>query len=74
MSEFYGQLKSAPIKAEALRQAQIAMLKGQVNLEGGQLRLSGGESVGVALPPELASSGESQSRSSLLLGGFYDDW
>jgi CHAT domain-containing protein len=57
MSEFYGQLKSAPIKAEALRQAQIAMLKGQVNLEGGQLRLSGGESVGVELPPELASSG-----------------
>jgi CHAT domain-containing protein len=57
MSEFYGQLKSAPIKAEALRQAQIAMLKGQVNLEGGQLRLSGGESVGVALPPELASQG-----------------
>jgi CHAT domain-containing protein len=57
MSDFYGQLKSAPIKAEALRQAQIAMLKGQVRLEGGQLRLSGKSSVGVALPPELASQG-----------------
>ena len=57
MSEFYGQLKSAPIKAQALRQAQIAMLKGQVRLQGGQLRLSGGESVEVPLPPELASSG-----------------
>ena len=33
MSEFYHQLKNAPIKAEALRQTQIAMLKGQVNLK-----------------------------------------
>jgi CHAT domain-containing protein len=57
MSEFYGQLKSAPIKAEALRQAQIAMLKGQVRLQGGKLRLSGESSVGVELPPELASQG-----------------
>jgi CHAT domain-containing protein len=57
MSEFYGQLKSAPIKAQALRQAQIAMLKGQVRLQGGKLRLSGESSVGVELPPELASQG-----------------
>ncbi|AFZ16944.1 CHAT domain-containing protein [Allocoleopsis franciscana] len=53
ITEFYQQLKTAPIKAEALRQAQIAMIKGQVRLEGGQLRGIGqGESI--PLPPELA--------------------
>jgi filamentous hemagglutinin family protein len=38
MSEFYHQLKTAPIKAEALRQAQLAMIKGQVRIEDGVLR------------------------------------
>jgi CHAT domain-containing protein len=57
MSEFYQQLKSAPIKAEALRQAQIAMIKGQVKIEGGKLR-SPGERGGVPLPPELAQAGD----------------
>jgi CHAT domain-containing protein len=51
MSEFYQQLKTAPIKAEALRQAQLAMLKGRVHLEGGKL-VTDKESV--PLPPELA--------------------
>jgi CHAT domain-containing protein len=37
MSNFYQQLKTAPIKAEALRQAQLAMLKGDIRLENGQL-------------------------------------
>lgn len=37
MVGFYEQLKQAPIKAEALRQAQLAMLKGQVRLQEGQL-------------------------------------
>lgn len=37
MSSFYQQLKDAPIKAEALRQAQLAMLRGNVYLEDGQL-------------------------------------
>jgi CHAT domain-containing protein len=32
MSKFYEQLKTAPIKATALRAAQIAMLKGQLNI------------------------------------------
>jgi filamentous hemagglutinin family protein len=49
MTEFYKNLRTAPIKAEALRQAQIAMLKGQVRLENGQLRTS---LRGVSLPPE----------------------
>ncbi len=52
MSEFYQQLKNAPIKAEALRQAQIAMLKGQVYLERGELQSSRGS---VSLPPALAN-------------------
>jgi CHAT domain-containing protein len=54
MSEFYQQLKAAPIKAEALRQAQLAMLRGEVRLEGGQLVTSEGT---VPLPPELAKLG-----------------
>ncbi len=41
MSNFYQQLKTAPIKAEALRQAQLAMIKGEVRLENGQLTGSG---------------------------------
>jgi CHAT domain-containing protein len=57
MSEFYQQLKTAPIKAEALRQAQIAMIKGQVKIEGGQLRSSGSQG-GVPLPPELVQVGD----------------
>jgi CHAT domain-containing protein len=32
MSNFYQALKEAPIKAEALRQAQLAMIKGQVSI------------------------------------------
>ncbi|MCT7986089.1 CHAT domain-containing protein [Laspinema sp. A4] len=37
MTEFYQNLKTAPIKAEALRQAQIAMLEGRVRFEGDRL-------------------------------------
>jgi CHAT domain-containing protein len=51
MTEFYRDLKTAPIKAEALRQAQIAMLKGQVHIENGQLHSSNGS---IPLPPEMA--------------------
>ncbi|MEW6497018.1 MAG: CHAT domain-containing protein [Cyanobacteriota bacterium] len=54
MSEFYQHLKRAPIKAEALREAQIAMLKGQVRLTGGQLHTSRRT---ISLPPELAALG-----------------
>jgi CHAT domain-containing protein len=52
MTEFYQQLKTARIRAAALRQAQIAMLRGDVRLEGGKLRGSSrGE--GVELPQSL---------------------
>jgi CHAT domain-containing protein len=37
MTSFYRGLKTAPIKAEALRQAQVDMLQGKVRLEGGKL-------------------------------------
>ena len=62
MTEFYSQLAATlenarpSIKAEALRQAQLAMIRGQVRLSGGQLRLS--KSLGsVPLPPTLARLG-----------------
>jgi CHAT domain-containing protein len=54
MVAFYEQLKTAPIKAEALRQAQIALLKGKVRLERGQLYTPDGS---IPLPPELAKLG-----------------
>jgi CHAT domain-containing protein len=50
MTEFYQQLRQAPIKAQALRSAQLAMLKGDVRLEGEQLRSPGQN---VSLPPQL---------------------
>ena len=37
MTSFYESLREAPIKAEALREAQLAMLKGEVTLSGGQI-------------------------------------
>jgi CHAT domain-containing protein len=35
MTEFYQQLKTAKTRVDALRQAQLAMLKGEVSIEGG---------------------------------------
>lgn len=51
MTEFYEQLKIAPIKAEALRQAQLAMIEGKVRVRGGKLITSRGS---FPLPPDLA--------------------
>jgi CHAT domain-containing protein len=51
MTSLYQQLKQAPIKSEGLRQAQISMLKGQVNISSGKLVTS---SQSISLPPELA--------------------
>ncbi|MEQ9671623.1 CHAT domain-containing protein [Coleofasciculus sp. G2-EDA-02] len=53
MTQFYNHLKTAPIKAEALRQVQIDMLKGQVQLINGQLITSAGT---ILLPSELPQS------------------
>ncbi|MEQ9001591.1 MAG: CHAT domain-containing protein [Coleofasciculus sp. B1-GNL1-01] len=51
MTGFYEQLKQAPIKAEALRQAQLAMIQGNVRLENGQVVTPSGT---FPLPPQLA--------------------
>jgi CHAT domain-containing protein len=55
MSEFYWQLKAKSLKAEALQQAQIRMIKGDIFLDGGELQTSRGA---------IALENES-------LGGFY---
>lgn len=47
MSEFYQELKSTPIKAEALRKAQLDMLQQKVYVEGTKVR---GSTVEVELP------------------------
>jgi filamentous hemagglutinin family protein len=54
MTEFYYQLRSAKVKSEALRQAQLAMIQGKLMIESGQLRGSGMRG-SVALPQELSS-------------------
>jgi CHAT domain-containing protein len=55
MSDFYRQLRGMPMKAEALRRTQMAMIAGEVRLEGGELLTSRG---GVSLPPILAQMGD----------------
>ncbi|WP_066382062.1 CHAT domain-containing protein [Anabaena sp. CA = ATCC 33047] len=51
MTKFYASLKTAPIRADALRTAQVAMAKGQVYLKNSQLQ--GLEAVqGLRLPAE----------------------
>ncbi|MCP2730654.1 CHAT domain-containing protein [Limnofasciculus baicalensis] len=57
MTTFYEELKIAPIKAEALRQAQLAMIKGEVRIENGQLVTPGGN---IPLPAELFASGDTK--------------
>jgi CHAT domain-containing protein len=57
MSEFYRQLSQpdVTIKAEALRRAQITMLRGQLRLEEGELR-GPGFRASIPLPPEVAEN------------------
>lgn len=55
MIEFYEQLKTAPTKAETLRQTQIKMIQGDVSLTGRKLNISRGE---VPLPQSLLRLGE----------------
>jgi CHAT domain-containing protein len=51
MTQFYASLRQEPIKAEALRQAQLAMLKGEIQIQGNRLLWAGGE---IVLPPNLS--------------------
>ncbi|MBE9005794.1 CHAT domain-containing protein [Fortiea sp. LEGE XX443] len=55
MTQFYEKLKQAPVKVEALRRAQVAMLKGEVRLESGKLRTARGD---VPLPEVLVELGD----------------
>jgi CHAT domain-containing protein len=55
MSEFYQELKEAPIKAEALRRAQLAMIRDGVRIQGGKLVTTKGE---FPLPPALVRLGD----------------
>ncbi|NEP85532.1 MAG: CHAT domain-containing protein [Okeania sp. SIO2C2] len=55
MSEFYEQLKTAPSKAEAIRQTQIKMIQGDVLLRNERLKFSRGE---ISLPESLQGLGE----------------
>jgi filamentous hemagglutinin family protein len=55
MSAFYQDLKTASIKADALRSAQVAMLRGEVRIEDGQLRFKKST---VPLTADLKALGE----------------
>jgi CHAT domain-containing protein len=48
ITRFYRELRTAPIKAEALRQAQIALAKGTVYVDNNQIL--GVEPTGISLP------------------------
>ncbi|MGD2182244.1 CHAT domain-containing protein [Lusitaniella coriacea] len=54
MTVFYEQLQEAPIKAEALRQTQLAMVRREVRIENGKLITPQGA---FPLPPTLAEGG-----------------
>jgi filamentous hemagglutinin family protein len=57
MTEFYRQLNTAPIKAEALRQTQISMIEGKVRVEGNKVLNTRG---GVELTPKLVDTLQQQ--------------
>ncbi|NEO85164.1 MAG: CHAT domain-containing protein [Spirulina sp. SIO3F2] len=53
ISEFYRAIAQAPTKAEALRQAQLAMLRGEIFIQDGQLHTS---TETLPLPTNLANT------------------
>ncbi|MEM9904539.1 MAG: CHAT domain-containing protein [Cyanobacteria bacterium P01_D01_bin.44] len=55
MSEFYRQLTNMPTKAQALRETQLNMLRGNVRLEANYLMISRGE---IPLPTDLQLGSE----------------
>ncbi|NET02414.1 MAG: CHAT domain-containing protein [Sphaerospermopsis sp. SIO1G1] len=61
MTKFYQSLKTSPIRADALRQAQISMATGKVYLENGQLQ--GIEGIGSLTLPEKSIRETNQSLS-----------
>ena len=56
MTQFYRYLGTAAIRADAMRQAQLAMAKGQISIKDG--RLQGLGSVNVPFPQAMVDLGE----------------
>lgn len=69
MSEFYRYLRTSPTRSEALRQAQTAMIRGQVRLEKGKL-LGPNLGAGVTLPPSLVALGNRNFKHPYFWSGF----
>jgi CHAT domain-containing protein len=69
MSQFYRYLQTAPTRSEALRQAQTAMLRGEVRLEKGKL-LGPNLGTGVNLPPSLVALGSRNFKHPYFWSGF----
>ncbi len=67
MTSFYRDLRTAPIKAEALRQAQVAMLQGKVRIQSGKL-ITAADSID--LPPALAKLGDANLTHPFYWAGF----
>ena len=67
MSEFYQQLPQSPTKSEALRQAQLQMLRGQIRLQSGALRLSNDS---IPLPANIDTVAESDFSHPFYWSGF----
>ena len=55
MSQFYSELRNAPVRAEALRQAQISLLRGEVGIDSGVVYDAIGDEITTL--PSLAESG-----------------
>ncbi len=74
MAEFYSRLKTAPTKAEAFRQTQLAMWRGQVRVENGNLQLSNQQTIN--LPPEMGIRGNISLTHPIYWSGFtlVGDW
>jgi CHAT domain-containing protein len=68
MSEYYLQLRQIPIKSQALRQAQINLLRGQVSLTADTLILSNGQRL--PLPPRLQLEARQDLQHPMIWSGF----
>lgn len=74
MTEFYSRLKTAPTKAEAFKQTQLAMSRGQLRVENGNLQLSNQQTMN--LPPEMGVRGNISFSHPIYWSGFtlVGDW
>jgi CHAT domain-containing protein len=70
MTEFYRHLRSQPIKAEALRKAQLAMIHKQIVVKDGQLRGTERRD----RPYSIGTSSKFRFLSPEVLGRIYNNW